>query len=187
MGFFCTFTLTMIDKSKLLKIGTLAKPHGVTGEMLIRMLPQWQGYEPDPDYLFIDLRGGLVPYEVHSIRYRNDLDLLVILDTISTEEKARRVQSADVYIDPDELGHEPAHTEFSIQQLVGFEVNDKTMGPLGKIRSVADIQNNPLIELFFKEREILVPIHSEFIVNIDMEKRQMDIDAPAGLIEMYLE
>ncbi|WP_162198162.1 ribosome maturation factor RimM [Geofilum rubicundum] len=177
----------MIEKSKLLKIGSLAKPHGVTGEMLIRLLPEWHGYEPDPDFLFIDLQGGLVPFEVHAIRYRNDQDLLVILDTISTEEKARRVQSADVYIDPEELGQEPAHTEFSIHQLVGFEVTDKNMGALGPIRSVADIQNNPLIELFYKEREILVPIHSEFIVRIDMEKRQMDIDAPAGLIELYLE
>ena len=187
MGFFCTFTFTMIDKSKLLKIGILAKPHGVTGEMLIRMMPQWQGYEPDPDFLFIDIQGGLVPFEVHTIRYRNDQDLLIVLDTISTEEKARRVQNSDVYIDPEELGQEPPQPEFSIQQLVGFEVTDKTMGALGKIRSVADIQNNPLIELFYKEREVLVPIHSEFIVSIDMEKRQMEIDAPAGLIELYLE
>ena len=53
----------MFDKSKLLKIGALAKPHGVTGEMLVRLSPEWLGYEPDPDFLFIDLMGGLVPFE----------------------------------------------------------------------------------------------------------------------------
>jgi len=187
MVFFCTFTIKMIEKSKLIKIGTLTKPHGVTGEVLIRMSEQWHGYEPDPDYLFIDIQGGLVPYEVHNIRYRNDQDLLIVLDTITTEEKARRIQGAEVYIDPDELGQQPEETEFTLQKMIGFEVIDKTMGSLGNIISVADIQNNPLIELFYKNREVLIPIHKEFILNLDMKNRTMEIDAPAGLIDLYLE
>ena len=50
----------MIDKSDLVNIGTLARPHGVGGEVLLRLQPALTGYEPDPDYIFIDLMGGLI-------------------------------------------------------------------------------------------------------------------------------
>lgn len=177
----------MFDKSKLLKIGALAKPHGVTGEMLVRLSPEWLGYEPDPDFLFIDLMGGLVPFEIHSIRYKNDQDLIVTLDTINTEDRARRIQGAEVYIDPEEIGEEPEGADYSIHQLVGMDVSDKTYGHLGQITAVEDIQNNPLISILHKGREILIPIHKRFIVEVDLKKRKMSIDAPPGLIDLYME
>ena len=124
----------MIDKSDLVNIGTLARPHGVGGEVLLRLQPALTGYEPDPDYIFIDFMGGLIPLEVYSLRYKNEQELLLLLDTIDSEEKARRLQDSDVFIDPEQLGEAPDEGDFSLADLIGLSNTIAAMEALGARR-----------------------------------------------------
>jgi 16S rRNA processing protein RimM len=177
----------MIDKKDLQKLGILAKPHGVAGEISLRMEVQWAGYEPDPEYLFVEVNGGLVPFEVASLRIKNDINLLVGLDMVISEEKARLLKGANVYINPEELGDAPEVENISLNAFVGFEVTDTNHGLLGIVQSVAEIHNNPLLELLFNEKEVLIPFNEDLIVSMDAKNRKMLISAPPGLIDLYLE
>jgi ribosomal 30S subunit maturation factor RimM len=42
------------------------------------------------------------------------------------------------------------------------------------------------MQVFFKEKEILIPINPHVILDVDREKKEIQIDAPEGLIELYL-
>ncbi len=174
----------MIDKSDLVNIGTLARPHGIGGEVLLRLQPSLVGYEPDPDYIFIDYMGGLIPIEVYTLRYKNEQELLLLLDTIDSEEKARRLQGSEVFIDPEKLGEAPDEGGFSLTDLIGLSVYDRTAGFIGTVTDIEEISNNPIAYIDNNGSEVMLPIHKDLISNIDFEKQTMEINAPEGLIEL---
>jgi len=176
----------MINKDNLIKIGFLAKPHGVAGEVLVRLLPEFVGAEPAPSWLFVDVLGGLVPFEVQSARLRGEDGLLLALDTITSDEKVRRYQGAEVFIDPLELGASD-NEDLTLNALIGYSVVDKTYGPIGIITAIHDIKQNPLIEIDFNGREVLIPLQDDFIISLDKETRLLLVKTPEGLIDLYLE
>lgn len=164
----------------------MAKPHGVAGEVLIRLTPELVGTEPNPSWLFVDVLGGLVPFEVNSIRPRGDDSILLGLDTITNDEKARRFQGAEVYIDPLELG-ENNQTNLNPNVLIGFNVMDSHYGPIGVISAIHEIKQNPLVEIEFRGKSILIPLQEDFIISMDKETRVLLVKTPEGLIDLYLE
>lgn len=177
----------MITKANLLKIGSFAKPHGVAGEIVLRLSPEWSGYEPEPDFIFVELQGGLVPFEVTSLRFKNEMDLLVGIDRVDAEEMARTLQGCEVYIEPEALGQLADDESPGLNALIGFLVADINHGTLGKIVAVHAIHNNPLLELEYKGKEVLIPFNEDFIVSMDGEKNEIQLDTPEGLIDLFLE
>ncbi len=85
------------------------------------------------------------------------------------------------------MGEAPQEEKRSLNLLTGFQVSEQRRGSLGKIQAVIEIQNNPLIELLINEKEVLIPLQEDFIVHIDWKKRELTMQLPEGLIELYLE
>jgi len=71
--------------------------------------------------------------------------------------------------------------------LIGYEVTDQKHGLLGKIIHVDDYSGNMVITVIFRENEVLIPLSDDVILGMDEDKRQMRLDCPEGLIELYLE
>ena len=72
-------------------------------------------------------------------------------------------------------------------KLKDFTVVDKNFGHVGKVKEVLDYTNQAVMQIFNGEKEILVPINSHIILRVDREKKEIAIQAPEGLIEMYME
>lgn len=177
----------MIRKENLLKIGVLTKSHGIEGEVIIRLFPEWFGYEPDPSWLFVDIMGGLVPFEVLSVRYKGQESVLLGLDTITDDEKVRRYQGSEVYIDPQELGDADDSEGLNMNALVGSQVIDTQFGPIGSISAIHDIRQNPLAEINYQGKSILIPLQEAFIRSYNRKTKELLVETPPGLINLYLE
>jgi 16S rRNA processing protein RimM len=76
--------------------------------------------------------------------------------------------------------------KFYFHEVIGFEVEDKRLGVVGKIESINDTTAQPLFEVLNGEIEILIPMIDHFLVKIDRENKKVIMDLPEGLIEMYL-
>lgn len=176
----------MKTESEKVNIGALTKPHGIGGEILLRILPRWEDYSPKPSYLFIELQGGLVPFQLKSLRIKNDQEWLILIDTVNSTEDAQKLQGSDVYLDVRELGEASDETN-DTRSISGYAVTDKNFGSLGKIKRVAEIHNNPLLEIEYNEKEILIPFQEDFILSINKEKKTILLNTPPGLIDLYLE
>ncbi len=70
--------------------------------------------------------------------------------------------------------------------MIGFSVIDKTRGKIGDIRKIFEYPSQAVIQVFFNKKEILIPINPHVILQVDREKKEIQIDAPEGLIELYL-
>ncbi len=160
-------------------IGYFSKVHGVKGALLLRV-------EKDFDLasckvLFVEMSGDKAPYFLKSYQDVN-VGLIVALEEVDVVEKARTLLSKKVYVQT-ELIYED-DTEFDY---LGFELNDKIFGLLGKVVTISNNGSQTLIHVDHKGKEVILPWVDEMIDEIDETKKIIQYNAPDGLIDLYLE
>lgn len=173
----------MIEKADSVKVGLIAKPHGVNGEVVARALTGFTSDDLCYEYLFLELDGGLVPYYVEEVRVKNGEEVLVKFEYVDTQEEGRRISGADVYISRDWL--EEQGDDVSIGSLVGFTAREKRIGELGEIVDIEE-QNgvNPLFVVEHNGEELLIPMVDDFISAVDVNSRVVTFELPEGLLDI---
>lgn len=74
--------------------------------------------------------------------------------------------------------------EFFLHELVGLEVRDRALGPVGEVTAVYEAAGRPLLQVRSEEREHLVPFGEEFVSRVDREAGVLWIEAPEGLLDL---
>ena len=178
----------MLNKELFSKIGSIIKPYSVSGEVLIRLQPDLCGKTITPAWLFINIDGGLVPFWVISSKEKGNNTLIVKLDAVDSEKLARTYQNCEIYVKPEEIIiSDNEENKQEIFELKGFTVFDTKHGNIGIIENIIDIQQNPLMEILFHGKEILIPLQDDFIISIDKKKKELHVKTPEGLIELFLD
>jgi 16S rRNA processing protein RimM len=103
------------------------------------------------------------------------------VDTISDAE---RLAGADVLIPLDERPMAP-EGEYYQSDLVGCEVVDQSGRLLGTVQGWQETGGVPLLEIRTQEaKELLIPFAKAMLTNIDLERRRIEVNLPAGLDEL---
>lgn len=134
--------------------------------------------------VFVELNNSLVPFFIKKIKLRGST-AVVTIDGIDTIEKAEEITKSSLYLP---LSFLPLLTgkKFYFHELPGFSVSDKKHGDIGTLDEVLDYPQQAIFQIKFGKHEILIPAKEEFIVNIDRENRKLELDAPDGLIDIYI-
>jgi 16S rRNA processing protein RimM len=77
--------------------------------------------------------------------------------------------------------------KFYFHEVIGFSIEDKNFGIVGKIKGINDATAQALFEIDREGIEILIPMNDEFIVKVDREHQTIIVDTPEGLIDLYLD
>ncbi len=118
------------------------------------------------------------------IREKSDKNLLVKFDDVDTEAIAKKITGFDVYLEKENID---AYSETAQQGLIGFQVEDSIRGSIGHLVAIQDIENNPLFVIEHEGHELLIPIHDDFIQDIDDVNKVIKVNLPDGLVDLYLE
>ena len=134
----------------------------------------------DAEYLVLDVDGILVPFFMEEYRFRNDSVCLVKFCDVDTQQRAQELTGCDVYF-PRALAEEAEETP-SLSSLVGFKiVNVPDGSTIGTIAAIDDTTQNILFEL---EDGTLIPASDELIENIDVNKKEIIMNIPEGLLDI---
>ncbi|MFN5294658.1 MAG: ribosome maturation factor RimM [Flavobacteriales bacterium] len=173
------------DKKDLHAIGYFSKLHGFKGELTAALdTGDIHDYE-NLEIIFLDIKGTLVPYFVELLEYKTNTAAKVKLEGIDTEEKAKALVKASIYINRSDMSA-PDTDRAALRAIEGYRVFDSEHGDIGVIDHIEESANNPLMVIFHGKKEILLPLNSDFFDTIDDEKREVHITAPGGLIDFYL-
>lgn len=174
----------MLNKEDYYLIGILAKTHGISGELILR-LDNLQFEEIyNMESVFIEFDGILVPFFVSGISPRGDTSAVIRFDDISSEDQASEFLNCKVY-SVDIASGERDNLKYAASSLIGFQVVDIKLGNLGKIIEFLDFANNPLFKIKRSKNEILIPVNEEFILNIDNKTKTITVQTPEGLIDIF--
>jgi len=154
----------------MLEIGRITRPHGVRGELVVRLVSN-RGERLDPGSVLSSPRG---PLRVVSARPHKG-DWLVrfaeVADRSRAEQLCGLMLSAEPVDDPDELW---------VHELVGATVRDQHGLDRGRVRAVVA---NPASDLLELDSGALVP--ARFVVS-HLAGIRVDVDVPEGLFDLNL-
>ncbi len=71
-----------------------------------------------------------------------------------------------------------------IQDIKGYRVIDKQSGIYRICRGNGEMANNPLLSVTNGDKEFLVPVHEDIILEINDKEKIIRIDAPEGLFDL---
>ena len=172
----------MIKEEELFKIGIFNKPHGIKGELLFSFTDDIFD-RSDCDYLVCLLDGIFVPFFIEEYRFKSDSTALVKLEGVDTAEKARMFTNIPVYFPKKYVSDDNSEHITSWNYFIGFKVEDVKQGYLGEIEAVDDSTMNILFYIMNNGKEVILPAHEEFIVDIDKKDRTLTVELPDGLLE----
>ena len=64
---------------------------------------------------------------------------------------------------------------------------DQTQGELGIVREVYSLNGQDLIAMDYQGAEVLIPTAADIVLHADKEKKQLMVNLPEGLLEVYLD
>lgn len=135
--------------------------------------------------LFVMIDGLPVPFFIESFDIKSEETAFVKFDDINSIDKASRLVKCEVYIEePSCLKQCKESDSLKNLDLEGFYVKDKSFGPAGEVKDVIDMHGHTVMVLNYWGKEIMVPLHDDFIVSVDEDEKVVVIDTPDGLFDV---
>lgn len=175
----------MSDFKEHYYLGKIFKPHGYQGKVNVYLDVDDPSEYNSLQMVFLHINGVLIPYFIDAIQILNNKAVVKFKD-VDSLDNAEHISNKELYLPLSELP-ELTGNKFYYHEVIGFKIIDKQKGLIGSIQKILDYPNQAVIQVFYQEKEILIPINPHVILNVDREKKEIQIDAPDGLIDLYLE
>lgn len=173
-----------MQKEDCFYFGKVIKTHGIAGEISIRIdSDEPQAYAQLP-MIFIETQKKLIPYFIQRLRL-NSNKAYIKLEDVDAVDDAVSLCGKEIFL-PLELLPKLSGNKFYYHEVPGFKVIDETFGLIGTIHTVLEYPNQAVFQIFHAEKEVLIPINDEIIKKVDRRSKSIQIAAPQGLIELYL-
>ena len=173
-----------MNKNDCFFFGKVTKTHGLKGEITIKLDVVNPADFKDLRYILIEDRGNLIPYFIENQKINGD-KMFVQLQDVKSMEQAVVFLGKGVFL-PNEMLPELDENDFYFKEIIGFTLIDEAKGAVGKISDVLEYPTQAVIQVMRDGKEILIPIHDDIIQKVNKKSKTLNIKAPEGLIDMYL-
>ena len=153
--------------------------------MLLKIDTDQPSYYKKIKSLFIYKENKLTLHKIEVARFHKDSLLRLKFEGINSEKEANSIINCDIYLPINNL---PILTgnKFYYHDVINYLIIDEDFGEIGKIISIKENISQDLFVIDHNKNEVLIPIHDEFIVEVDKKKNQIIVKTPEGLIDLYI-
>jgi 16S rRNA processing protein RimM len=124
-----------------------------------------------------------IPYFIENIKRINDNEIICKFDDIHTPEAAKQLSNCAVFTSP--LVAQVKLTQNPHSDLIGFTVIDKAQQLKAIITDITSIGVQEYFACNYHEKELLIPIQSTFIQEVDAEQKCIYLQLPTGYLEAF--
>ena len=167
-----------------LRLGKLVAAHGLKGELVLKHHLGKKSSLKGLQAIFIEeKKNSFLPWFIQSTRIKNDQEIYLKLEGVDIREAALKLTPKDVWVAESEFKRLAAKS--SPVNLLGYSViNEKKI--LGEILEVIEQPHQLICKLDIKGKEVLIPLNDDTLKKIDHKKKEVTVDLPEGLLEIYL-
>lgn len=173
-----------MTKEECYQLGKITKPFGFKGQVVMFLDVDCPDDYAELDSAFIEIKGNLVPY-FFKIENINGNKAIATFEELKPEE-AQALVGHEMYLPLDMLPKLTGN-QFYFHEVVGFRVIDEEHGDIGVIQSIIEYPAQPLFQIDKDGTEILIPVIDPIIKNVNRTLKTITINAPTGLIDLYLQ
>jgi 16S rRNA processing protein RimM len=174
-----------MNKNECFNLGYISKTVGNKGELLMIFDVDDVKRYKKLESVFVEINKELVPFFITAIELRGN-GAKVSFDGVNTTERAEQITGTSLYL-PLSFLPPLKGKKFYYHEVLGFKVNDKNHGDIGIIENILDYPTQALFQIKKENKEILIPVKEEFIISIDRSAKAIAVNAPEGLIDIYLD
>jgi len=177
----CNFALHMPE---YFKIGKLVAVHGLKGELLLKHELGKKTSLKGLTTIFIeDKKSSFLPWFIEATKIKNEEEIYLKFENIDSREAAIKLTQKEIWVP------EPDFKKFAAKSapasLLGYTIiSDKK--PLGIILELIEQPHQLLCRLEIEGKEVLIPLHEETLEKVNHTKKEVTVDLPDGLLEIYL-
>lgn len=166
-------------------VGTVVSKYSFKGEVLLKLDTDEPEQYQSIHTLFLGLDNTIIPYFVVKSSMHKPGLLRLKLEDVTSEEDANLLLKAKAYLPLSELPTLSGNT-FYYHEIIGFLVEDKTLGVLGYISGVNEQTAQATLEVDINGKKALIPIVDDIILKVDRNAKTLHVSTPAGLIDIYM-
>ncbi len=139
-------------------------------------------------HVFLFKKGTYLPYFIERINWKAR-PTEVKFEEIKDRNEAATVENQKMFVrlkDIEPFLSNEEEEEEGWNGLIDYQMLDAANDVvLGKIKDIMELPQHELAEVEMQGgKELLFPLHEEFIVEIDEEKKTIKVDVPDGLLDL---
>lgn len=174
----------MADFKDHFYLGKIVKKHGFDGKVHL-YLDTDEPYEYENlEMVFLNISGSLVPYFIDKIQIQGNKALASFMDVVSADD-AELLIDKEMYL-PLSMLPVLEGNKFYFHEAKGMTIIDRSMGELGKVETVLEYPNQAVFQVYHKNKEVLIPISDEIIIEFNRKDKFILVNSPDGLLDLYL-
>jgi 16S rRNA processing protein RimM len=174
-----------MEKDDFFYLGKILKTYGSKGHLLIFLDVDDPGRYKKLETVFIGIENDRIPFAIEEMELRQKNSARIRFEDVHTAADAEIYTGRELYL-PVSLLPPLKGKKFYYHEVTGFAVFDKKHGNIGTITNILDLPQQSLMQIQLGSKEILVPLTDKILLKVDRPKKELHIQAPEGLIEIYL-
>jgi 16S rRNA processing protein RimM len=166
------------------KIGKLVAVHGLHGELLLKHELGKKTSLKGLQAIFVEeKKNSFLPWFIEATKIKSDDEIYIKIEGINARETATKLTQKEIWLPEAEFKKFAAKT--APASLLGYIIinNDE---PLGEILELIEQPHQLLCRLEIKGKEVLIPLHEETLQKVNHKKKEVLVELPDGLLEIYL-
>lgn len=166
------------------KAGKFVAVHGLKGELVFKHELGKKSSLKDLKAIFIeDKKNSFLPWFIENAKVKNQTEVFLKLEGLDTREKAIKLSQKEVWVTEEDFKRLSAKS--APANLLGYTIiNNKEK--LSEILEVIEQPHQLLCRIELNNKETLIPINEGFLKKIDHKKKEVIVELPDGLLDIYL-
>ncbi len=166
------------------KIGKLVAVHGLQGELLLKHELGKKTSLKGLQAIFIEeKKNSFLPWFIESTKIKTEEEIYIKFEGITTREAAIKLTQKEIWVP--ETDFKKFAAKSAPASLLGYTIINKEE-PLGKILELIEQPHQLLCRLEIKGKEVLIPLHEQTLQKVNHKKKEVLVELPDGLLEIYL-
>ena len=166
------------------KIGKLVAVHGLKGELLLKHELGKKTSLKGLQAIFIEeKKNSFLPWFIETTKIKSEQEIYLKLESINTREAAMKLSSKETWLQ--EVDFKKFAAKTAPASLLGYMIINNNE-PLGEILELIEQPHQLLCRLEIKGKEVLIPLHEESLKKVNHKKKEVLVELPHGLLEIYL-
>lgn len=172
-----------MKKEDCFYVGTIVGKYSFKGEILVKTDSDHPEEYTQLESIFVQLNTGLVPFFIQKCQLHKSELLRIQFEDVQDENTADSLLKKELYL-PLSFLPPLEGKKFYYHEVIGFSIQENNK----KIGTIIAIQDQGVQALFEIETEkgtrALIPIHNDFIIEVDRLNHCIKVNLPEGLLDL---
>ncbi|MEZ4906978.1 MAG: hypothetical protein R2771_04910 [Saprospiraceae bacterium] len=163
-----------------IQIGTILKPTKREGELIASLQNDYLYDADEIKAIFIEFNGNIVPFFIETLELDDSL-AYIKFEEFNGPEDVKPYNGNNLYIrEQDIKDYSPEEkTDFT-----GFQIIDETTKNKLEIIELEEFPGQLMAKVTYNNKSILLPLIEEFIIEIDFDKKTINMNLPEGILDL---